>query len=224
MSEVPSWLNEENINAGVKVAQNPAAQKAAVAAAKHVPPPPPPKASSSYVPPNATNDLESAPVPTSAPANDPSSEFVIEEATLKAMQNWHLALRLSYMAASSFMAIAAGLSLQSQKNLGLIFFALYVLFFSTMIWCFEFNLQMVASAIAVNFGFMYSLTGRWLFLLFVGFMSFSLSTLGIVAMCFLYAVGLFHGYLMYRFPRFEEYLRKKHYYEGKQAAKNRNRV
>eukprot|EP01039_Chlorochromonas_danica_P016020 gene16020-18895_t len=180
MSEVPSWLNEENINAGVKVAQNPAAQKAAVAAAKHVPPPPPPKASSSYVPPNATNDLESAPVPTSAPANDPSSEFVIEEATLKAMQNWHLALRLSYMAASSFMAIAAGLSLQSQKNLGLIFFALYVLFFSTMIWCFEFNLQMVASAIAVNFGFMYSLTGRWLFLLFVGFMSFSLSTLGIV--------------------------------------------
>lgn len=84
--------------------------------------------------------------------------------------------------------------------------------------------QMVASAIAVNFGFMYSLTGRWLFLLFVGFMSFSLSTLGIVAMCFLYAVGLFHGYLMYRFPRFEEYLRKKHYYEGKQAAKNRNRV
>lgn len=151
MSEVPSWLNEENINAGVKVAQNPAAQKAAVAAAKHVPPPPPPKASSSYVPPNASNDLESAPAPTSAPANDPSSEFVIEEATLKAMQNWHLALRLCYMAASSFMAIAAGLSLQSQKNLGLIFFALYVLFFSTMIWCFEFNLQVIPYISPVSF-------------------------------------------------------------------------
>lgn len=145
MSEVPSWLNEENINTGVKVAQNPAAQKAAVAAAKHVPPPPPPKTNTGYVPPTAGNDLESAPVPTSAPANDPSSEFVIEEATLKAMQNWHLALRLCYMAASSFMAIAAGLSLQSQKNLGLIFFALYVMFFSTMIWCFEFNLQVIPS-------------------------------------------------------------------------------
>lgn len=149
MSEVPSWLNEENINTGVKVAQNPAAQKAAVAAAKHVPPPPPPKTNTGYVPPTASNDLESAPVPTSAPANDPSSEFVIEEATLKAMQNWHLALRLCYMAASSFMAIAAGLSLQSQKNLGLIFFALYVMFFSTMIWCFEFNLQVIPSISSV---------------------------------------------------------------------------
>ena len=83
---------------------------------------------------------------------------------------------------------------------------------------------MVASAIAVNFGFMYTLTGRIVFLLFVGFMSFSLGTLGIVAMAALYAVGIFHAYLMYKFPRFEEYLRKKHYYEGKQASKNRTRV
>lgn len=143
MSEVPSWLTEENINTGVKVAQNPAAQKAAVAVAKHAPPPPPPKANTGgYVPPTpAGNDLENqAPAP-SAPANDPSSEFVIEEATLKSMQNWHLALRLAYMAAAIFMAVAAVLSLQTQKNLGLIFFGLYVLFFCTMICCFEFNLQ-----------------------------------------------------------------------------------
>jgi hypothetical protein len=226
MSEVPSWLNEENISTGVKVAQNPAAQKAAVAVAKSVPPPPPPtaKANSGYVPPGSANDVESNTSSAgSAPAHDPSSEFVIEEATLKSMQNWHLALRLCYMSAAIFMGVAAGLSLQSQKNLGLIFFALYVLFFCAMICCFEFNLQMVASAIAVNFGFMYTLSGRMVFLLFVGFMSFSLGTLGIVAMCCLYAVGLFHGYLMYKFPRFEEYLRKKHYYEGKQASKTQGR-
>jgi hypothetical protein len=78
---------------------------------------------------------------------------------------------------------------------------------------------MVSRGIAENFGFMYTLSGRSIFLLFVGFMSYSLSTLGIVAMCVLYAVGLFHGYVMYRFPRFEEYLRKKHYFEGRQAAK-----
>lgn len=147
MSEVPSWLNEENISTGVKVAQNPAAQKAASAAAKHVPPPPPPKASTGYVPPSPAHDVEShSPPPPSAPANDPSSEFVIEEATLKQMQNWHLALRICYMGAAIFMAVAAVLSLQTQKNLGLIFFALYVLFFSAMICCFEFNLQVRRSS------------------------------------------------------------------------------
>lgn len=151
MSEVPSWLNEENIATGVKVAQNPAAQKAAMSAAKHVPPPPPPPApKSGYVPPS--NDVESnSPTPVSAPANDPSSEFVIEEATLKSMQNWHLALRLCYMAAAIFMGVAAGLSLQAQKDLGLIFFALYVLFFCAMICCFEFNLQVLSLFFILNF-------------------------------------------------------------------------
>lgn len=74
---------------------------------------------------------------------------------------------------------------------------------------------MIAQSIAVNFGFMYTLAGRLIFLLFVGFMVFSLSTIGIVAMCALYVVGIFHAYIMYKFPRFEEYLRKKHYFEGK---------
>lgn len=77
---------------------------------------------------------------------------------------------------------------------------------------------MVARTIAVNFGFMYTLSGRLIFLLFVGFMVFSLGTIGIVAMCVLYAVGLFHAYIMWKFPRFEEYLRKKHFFEGRQAA------
>jgi hypothetical protein len=75
--------------------------------------------------------------------------------------------------------------------------------------------QAVSRLIAVNFGFMYTLSGRMTFLLFVGFMSFSLSNIGIFAMAFLYACGLFHGYIMYRFPKFEEYLRKKHYFEGR---------
>ncbi len=67
----------------------------------------------------------------------------------------------------------------------------------------------------MNFGFMYTLSGRMLFLLFVGFMAFSLSLMGKFAMGFLYACGIFHMYIMYRFPKFEEYLRKKHYFEGR---------
>lgn len=69
--------------------------------------------------------------------------------------------------------------------------------------------------IATNFGFMYTLSGRALFLLFVGFLSYSLSLYGKINMGILYAVGLFQCYIMWKFPRFEEYLRKKHYFEGK---------
>jgi hypothetical protein len=79
----------------------------------------------------------------------------------------------------------------------------------------------VSRVIAINFGFMYTLTGRALFLFFVGFLSYSLSLFGKIDMGILYGVGIFHCYVMYKFPRFEEYLRKKHYYEGKQYQGNK---
>eukprot|EP01034_Spumella_vulgaris_P021923 gene21923-28002_t len=86
-----------------------------------------------------------------------------------------------------------------------------------MICCFEFALNAIAKLIAVNFGFMYSMSGRLIFLLFVGFMSFQVSLFGKIAMGILYGVGCFHAFIMWKFPRFEEYLRKKHYYEGKRS-------
>ena len=81
-------------------------------------------------------------------------------------------------------------------------------------------LQAISRMIAVNFGFMYTLSGRFIFLILVGFMAFLLSLFGKIAMGVLYGVALFHAYVMYKFPRFEEYLRKKHYFEGRLAAKN----
>ncbi len=83
-----------------------------------------------------------------------------------------------------------------------------------------FYIQAIAKIIAVNFGFLYSLSGRVVFLLFVGFMSFQLSLFGKIAMGILYGVGVFHMFIMWKFPRFEEYLRKKHYYEGKRSPAN----
>jgi Na+-translocating ferredoxin:NAD+ oxidoreductase RnfD subunit len=77
--------------------------------------------------------------------------------------------------------------------------------------------------IAVNFGFMYTLTGRLIFVILLGFMAFLLSVIGKIAMAVLYATMIFQIFIMYKFPRFEEYLRKKHYFEGRQsdAAKGR---
>jgi hypothetical protein len=50
-------------------------------------------------------------------------------------------------------------------------------------------------------------------------MCYGLGIWGKVAMGALYAAGLFHAFIMYKFPRFEEYLRKKHYFEGRNAGK-----
>jgi Na+-translocating ferredoxin:NAD+ oxidoreductase RnfD subunit len=64
---------------------------------------------------------------------------------------------------------------------------------------------------------MYTLWGRIIFIILLGFMAFLLSVLGKIAMGALYGVMLFHIYVMFKFPRFEEYLRKKHYFEGRKA-------
>lgn len=163
MSDVPSWLTEENINTAAKVASNPAVQKAAKdpavqqAVVRNIPPPPPPPPKTSVptaVPVATANpayDPESATAYVPAPDAHPSagggaghgraSEFVIEEETLKKMQQWHLALRAAYIVSTILMCVASALSLQNQKDLGVIFFAGYVFCFAVMICCFEFALN-----------------------------------------------------------------------------------
>mmetsp|Transcript_32732 Transcript_32732/g.55187 ORF Transcript_32732/g.55187 Transcript_32732/m.55187 type:complete len:232 (+) Transcript_32732:40-735(+) len=217
MSEAPSWLSEENISTASKVAQNPAAQNAAATAAKSQAP--------------GWGDVESGPAKPDKPKKSASSprgasaltkedvELDIDPVELENMKKYHLALRLLYMGSAVFMATAGALSLQSQSDLGLAFFAFYVMFFSAMICCFEVGMNAISRLIAVNFGFMYTFWGRLIFLILVGFMAFLLSVLGKVAMGVLFATCLFHFFVMWKFPRFEEYLRKKHYYEGAQATK-----
>lgn len=55
--------------------------------------------------------------------------------------------------------------------------------------------------IAINFGFLYTTPGRLVFILFVGFMAFSYSLFGQIAMGILYAVFLFHLFVKCKFPR-----------------------
>jgi len=235
MSDVPSWLTEDDTKkVAVTLAKNPAVQTAAFAAAKD----PGVQAAAWGA---ARNSLSSSPDP-NAPSwatsnNDASSgrgaapaggdvengnkqiqsspEMEIDEQTLRRMKNWHLMLRLSYMAAAILMAAAAVISLEIQSDVGLAFFAVYVFAFSILIFCFEVNLSICSRPLAVNFGFLYTLPGRLLFLLFVAFMIFSLQIpLAYAAFALLLAVGLLHVVVIFRFPRFEEYLRKLHYYSS----------
>lgn len=152
-----------------KVAKNPAAQKAAqktfenpalqravskeVAKSISTPPPPPPSSPPSS-PSEAPGWLKNVPKAEAVPADIENasssnsqvvSDFSIEEPVLKEMSRWHLAIRVSYMISAILLGTMAGLSLVNQKDLGLIFFAFYVMFFSLLICCFELALSVSIS-------------------------------------------------------------------------------
>lgn len=80
-----------------------------------------------------TRDIEAASSKKTTPA--------LDEEQVQRMQKWHLALRIFYMAAAIFLAVAAGLTLQGQSDIGKFFFACYVIFFAGLIFCFECGLN-----------------------------------------------------------------------------------
>lgn len=168
MSEAPSWLTEENISTATKIASNPAAQKAAKAAAKN---PAVQKAAMAQVEKEAPgwadstqSDMEKGKKPEKAPKTPPppppsatppkalmnTDMSDLDPEVLKQMQRYHLILRLSYMGAAVFLSTAAALSISNQSDLGLIFFAFYVLFFSAILCCFEVALSVRFTCSLVN--------------------------------------------------------------------------
>ena len=79
---------------------------------------------------------------------------------------------------------------------------MYILCFSGMICCFELQLKAFNRFIAGNFGFFYSATSRSMFLLFISFLCFSLTTIGIVMGSALAATAVLNMYVLCRYPQF----------------------
>ena len=194
-----------------------------------------------YTPPRDVENGGGAAVAASSEASGPAP-LDLDPELMKRMRFYHTILRVAYMVAAIVMSAAAALSLIAQTNVSAAFFAIYVLFFCLIMCCFEVGLnvslkhlhtflailtpdsltlssfflcffsQFISSFIAINFGFLYTLTGRIIFLLFVGFMSYSLSIFGKAAMALLYLVGFIHALIMCKFPKFSEYVRQKDFY------------
>lgn len=127
--------------------ENPTVQKAVIAEATKVASPSSPSDAPDWLSNTAkspaSKDIESNEVVATG-TSEAASDFPIEEEILKQMQKWHIALRLLYILSSMLMGVMAGLTLVNQKNLGLFFFAIYVIFFSLLICCFEFALSVSA--------------------------------------------------------------------------------
>ena len=236
----PAWLNDDvAADVAVKVAKNPAAQSVAMKAAndptvqkamiEHVKKEATPNwANSDPVPNKESNqpassdplfgpgpsappkDVESAPVNTQEQGGNPYGRDIPPEDVAR-MKKYHLFLRIAYVVGSILLAISCGVTLSKESEVGVILFCLYGFFFAILMFAFELHWAGVGVILAANFGFLYSIIGRWIFLLFVGFMQFHLGVLGIVTMSVLYAIGLIHLIFYCRFPYFPEYQRKLHY-------------
>jgi hypothetical protein len=131
--------------------------------------------------PSAATDVKDVEVGVASEGINPYGKDISKE-ELDKVKWYHIGLRFTYMLSAIIMLVASILTLSDPPNIALGFFAFYVLMFAILIFSFEIHLSGIAHIIAVNFGFMYSLIGRLLFLCFVGFMTFQLGEAGIAAM------------------------------------------
>jgi hypothetical protein len=208
MAETPSWLADEAVVTAV--ASNPTAQKAAKAAAKVVVEEEAKKHGFS----SPTNDVESGNGNNDGGVDPASAEALgVTPEELKKIQMWGLILRVSYMCASILMAAAAALAIQN-GGLSVVFIALYVFCFAIIICCFEVALNVVALWIAQNFGFMYTLLGRILFIVFVASLCWNLKLFGRIVMGILLALVVLNIGIIIMFPKYETWLRAKHFAAG----------
>jgi hypothetical protein len=222
MSETPSWLKEETSapatktavsnpivqSTGKAIASDPAVQRATYNALKehYIPPTCEDKEKDVESQTRRINDTDNV----HAEDDDVPEELDVPPEDLKMMEQYHRGLRVSFMAISILMATAACLKLEN-TDVATAFIALYVVFFSIVICCFELALSFVSKWIATNFGFLYSLSGRVLFLTFVAVMCFSLGIFGQIVMGLTFAALLFNVYVLIVYPKFDQWLRIKHY-------------
>jgi len=226
MSDAPSWLTDDaSHDVAESLAKNPHVQAAANKAAKD------PRVQKAVYDAAVANATPSWAAVDGGGGNSPytnaddvevggkkinphaTNMAAVPPAELEKMKGYHNMLRMLFIGASIFMSfVSVSGFLSVGTSLFQLCFSFYVFIFAVLICCFEAQLfGFAAKTIAVNFGFMYSLVGRWFFLLFVGFMCYNLGTLGILCMCMLYAAGLGHAIMLYKYPFFTEYQRMLHF-------------
>jgi hypothetical protein len=134
----------------------------------------------------------------------------ITEEELEAMKKWSKILRIMMLIVATLMMITSYYNLSGSNSLSTNFLAVYVLFFSTLICCYEVAFQSISRMIVQNFGFMYNPIGRTIFLVLVAIMLFQLSTMGKVIFAFLLLSMLVQIYVDVKHKNFEKFVRLNH--------------
>lgn len=145
--------------------------------------------------------------------------YGIDDEELRKMKRCHEILRIVMLTVSTLMMVTCYVNFANTSNsLAANFLAIYVLFFSTLICCYEIAFQGIAMIMVQNFGFMYNPVGRSIFLIFTAIMLFQLSLMGRVMFGLLLLAGIFQIGINCRHPKFEQYMRITHFYRKEPIA------
>ena len=138
----------------------------------------------------------------------------ITEQELEKLKRWNKIVRVAMLILATLMMITAYYNFATASNsVSSNFLALYILFFSVLICCYEIAWKTVSAAIAQNFGFMYRPIGRTIFYILVAIILFQLSTIGQIIFAFLIVLIIFQAILSCRHPQFDAYVRATHFHK-----------
>jgi hypothetical protein len=212
----PPWLTEDNIAAVSNAAKDPAVQefavKSALSAASNLSLNSIAVALDNFAS-GGQSSTKFEKLSSESSHGDASSTISVSDEEMAEITAWAQKLRQAYLVISVIMSLAAFFSLGS-VDLSVVFIALYVWFFSLLIFCFELALSVVSKMIAENFGFMYNTVNRSIFLLLVTTMCYELGFIGKLVMIMLFCASTVSIYVTIKHPAYEEVLRRTHYYKS----------
>lgn len=154
----------------------------------------------------------------------PSNELGVSQKELDDIKKWANLLKYAMILISLLMTFTAFYNFVGGSTVASAFVALYILFFSVLVCCFECALKSFSIFIVQNFGFMYNPFARMIFILFVAFLNFELSIVGKVVFALLLLEACVQIYVYVKHPKFVSYMQKLHYYNKVKSGSNVEKV
>ena len=144
MSQKPAWLEDDRDepsfgiagNVAGKVASNPDVQRSVFTAAANEFTPSWARSNAGSSQANSSSDVENQ-RPISPRQNDEPEPFNGTPEEVSELNKYKYILAFFYCTAAINLSVAAGLDLVGQQDIGIVFFALYIIFFSTILCCYE---------------------------------------------------------------------------------------
>eukprot|EP01041_Mallomonas_annulata_P009539 gene9539-19833_t len=135
---------------------------------------------------------------------------------VKKIQRWNMVMRFLNLVATTLMSAAAVkiMFLTTGTDVATGFIAVYVFFFAIVLFFFECAFPGTGKFITQNFGFMYSIGGRTIFLCLVAGMCARLDVLGYVSIGLIALTWIVFVAVRCKHPKYEEFVRRRHYYNS----------
>lgn len=130
------------------------------------------------------------------------------------MKNWSTVLKGMMIILCMLISLIALTNLLTSDSTALLLISLCVLGFLSLLLCFEVASRSLSRQLVVNFGFLYSLKGRVVFLCLLSTMCFQLPFFGDIAASVLVLAAVVYLFVGLRHPSHQEYLYRLHFNGG----------